>query len=91
MSATDEEFLRRVYLDITGTIPTADKARAFLDDKSPDKRAKLIDEMHFAISPVMLGAGEHLFAGIDALSLGYACTEYVGSANAMRVVLTRNP
>ena len=54
-------------------------------------QAKLIDEMHFAISPVMLGAGEHLFAGIDALSLGYACTEYVGSANAMHVVLTRNP
>jgi hypothetical protein len=43
--ATDEEFLRRVYLDIAGTIPTAEKARAFLDDKSPDKRAKLIDEL----------------------------------------------
>ena len=43
--ATDAEFLRRVYLDITGVIPTADKAAAFLDDKSPDKRAKLIDEL----------------------------------------------
>jgi len=43
--ATDEEFLRRVCLDITGVIPTAEKAQAFLDDKSPDKRAKLIDEL----------------------------------------------
>ncbi|MCI0700036.1 MAG: DUF1549 and DUF1553 domain-containing protein [Planctomycetia bacterium] len=42
---TDEEFLRRVYLDITGVIPPAEKVRAFLDDKTPDKRAKLIDEL----------------------------------------------
>jgi hypothetical protein len=42
---SDEEFLRRVYLDITGVIPPADKVRAFLDDKSADKRAKLIDEL----------------------------------------------
>jgi hypothetical protein len=42
---TDEEFLRRAYLDITGTIPTADKAKAFLDDKSANKREKLLDEL----------------------------------------------
>lgn len=42
---TDGEFLRRVYLDITGTVPTAEKAVAFLDDKSPNKRAKLIDDL----------------------------------------------
>ncbi|MBN9119500.1 MAG: DUF1553 domain-containing protein [Planctomycetes bacterium] len=42
---TDEEFLRRAYLDITGVIPPADKARAFLDDRSGDKRAKLVDEL----------------------------------------------
>ena len=42
---TDDEFLRRAYLDITGVIPTAEKARAFLDDNDPDKRAKLIDEL----------------------------------------------
>lgn len=42
---TDEEFLRRVYLDITGKIPTADKAVAFLDSKESDKRSKLIDEL----------------------------------------------
>ncbi|MCS6864472.1 MAG: DUF1549 and DUF1553 domain-containing protein [Gemmataceae bacterium] len=43
--ASDEEFLRRIYLDLTGTIPTAEKAKAFLDDRSPDKRAQLIDEL----------------------------------------------
>ncbi len=42
---SDEEFLRRAHLDITGVIPTADKAKAFLDDKATDKRAKLVDEL----------------------------------------------
>jgi hypothetical protein len=42
---TDAEFLRRAYLDLTGVIPTADKARTFLDSRDPDKRAKLIDEL----------------------------------------------
>ena len=42
---TDAEFLRRAYLDLTGAIPTADRARAFLDSTDPDKRAKLIDEL----------------------------------------------
>jgi hypothetical protein len=43
--ADDAEFLRRVYLDLTGRIPTAEKAAAFLDDRDPGKRAKLIDEL----------------------------------------------
>ena len=42
---TDEEFVRRAYLDLTGVIPTADKARAFLDSTDPKKREKLIDEL----------------------------------------------
>src|SRR5438067_7668715 len=42
---TDEEFLRRAYLDLTGVVPTADRARAFLDSTDPQKRAKLIDEL----------------------------------------------
>jgi len=41
----DAEFLRRVYLDLSGRVPTAEQAAAFLDDKSPDKRAKLIDAL----------------------------------------------
>lgn len=43
--AGDAEFLRRVSLDLTGVIPTAERAAAFLDSKEPDKRARLIDEL----------------------------------------------
>lgn len=43
--ASDAEFLRRVYLDIVGVIPTVDEARAFLDDQDPAKRIKLIDKL----------------------------------------------
>jgi hypothetical protein len=41
----DAEFLRRVYLDLHGVIPSPEKAVVFLDSKDPDKRAKLIDEL----------------------------------------------
>jgi hypothetical protein len=44
-AATDGEFLRRVCLDLSGMIPTAAEARAFLDDPSPYKRRKLIDRL----------------------------------------------
>lgn len=43
--ADDAEFLRRVTLDVTGRIPSTQEARAFLADQSPDKRAKLIDQL----------------------------------------------
>ena len=49
----------------------------------------LVDEMHMAISPVLLGKGEHLLAGLDLAQLGYQCTEHVPSAMATHVVLTR--
>lgn len=42
---TDEEFVRRVRLDVTGLLPTAAEARAFLSDTDPAKRAKLIDRL----------------------------------------------
>ncbi|MCU0703411.1 MAG: DUF1553 domain-containing protein [Fimbriiglobus sp.] len=42
---TDEQFLRRAYLDITGTLPTADAVTKFLTDSSADKRARLIDRL----------------------------------------------
>ena len=51
--------------------------------------AGLIDEMHLAISPILLGSGEHFLAGIDAVKLGYRCTEHVATENAMHVVLTK--
>lgn len=53
--ADDAEFLRRVYLDITGVIPTAEKVAAFLDSKDSNKRAKLIEEL--LSSP---GYGRHM-------------------------------
>jgi hypothetical protein len=43
--ATDAVFLRRVYLDTIGVLPTADEARAFLDSKDPQRRSKLIDRL----------------------------------------------
>jgi dihydrofolate reductase len=52
-------------------------------------RAGLIDELHMAISPVLLGAGERLFEGIDARALGYACVQHVASEKATHVVLRR--
>lgn len=42
---SDAEYLRRVSLDLTGVIPTAAEARAYLSDKSPDKRAALVDRL----------------------------------------------
>jgi dihydrofolate reductase len=51
--------------------------------------AGLVDEMHLAISPVLLGTGEHLLADIDLPALGYMCTEHVPTAKATHVVLTK--
>ncbi len=42
---SDADFVRRIYLDLTGIIPTGDQARAFVEDKNPHKRQRLIDEL----------------------------------------------
>ena len=52
-------------------------------------QAGLIDELHVAIAPILLGAGEHLLAGIDTPRLGYVVTEHVPTARATHVVLTK--
>jgi dihydrofolate reductase len=49
----------------------------------------LIDELHLAISPTLLGSGEHLLSGIDLTKLGYHCVEHVPSMLATHVVLAK--
>src|SRR4051812_35459288 len=52
-------------------------------------RAGLIDEMHLAVSPVLLGSGEHLLGGLDLLERGYRVSEHVPTPKATHVVFTR--
>lgn len=51
--------------------------------------ARLIDEMHFAVSPRFLGCGEAMFAGLDLPALGYHVTEHVASEKATHVVFAK--
>jgi dihydrofolate reductase len=50
---------------------------------------RAIDELHLAVSPVLLGGGEPLLAGIDLPALGYAITEHVPTAKATHVVISK--
>jgi dihydrofolate reductase len=52
-------------------------------------KENLIDEMHLAVSPVLLGKGEHLLGGIDLPALGFSQTEYVATPAAAHYVLTK--
>ena len=52
-------------------------------------QAGLVDEMHVAISPILLGRGEPLFEGIDLRALGYGVKEHVCSGAAMHLVIER--
>ena len=52
-------------------------------------RQRLIDEMHLAISPVLLGTGERLFDGVNLPALGYACVSHESTARATHLILER--
>lgn len=52
-------------------------------------QAGLIDQLHFVFSPVMLGQGEAMFAGIDLPALGFSVTETAATELATHVVLSR--
>ena len=50
-------------------------------------RARLVDELHIAIAPTLIGSGESLFADLDLVSLGYKHGEHVATQNATHIVL----
>jgi dihydrofolate reductase len=50
---------------------------------------RLFDEMHLAIAPVLLGAGENLFTGINLAKLGYGCSGQVGTEKATHVTILK--
>ena len=52
-------------------------------------RERLIDELHIAIAPVLLGSGERLFDGVDMRASGYECVRYAGSELATHIILAR--
>jgi dihydrofolate reductase len=86
---------------VTGGIHEAlDRARRAADGKDVQigggvntiqqyLRAGLIDELHVAIVPVLLGGGERLFEGVDLRASGYECVQFVASEKATHVVLAR--
>ena len=49
--------------------------------------AGLVDELHLAVRPVLLGSGEHLFHDIDLHALGYECTRHVAGERAMHIFI----
>jgi dihydrofolate reductase len=52
-------------------------------------QAGLLDELHVALSPILLGAGENLFSGLDLPGLGFVCVESVPGPNATHVTILR--
>src|SRR5262249_60784879 len=52
-------------------------------------RAGLVDDLHLAFRPMIMGSGQNLFPGLGIASLGYRCAEHVATEHAMHVVLTK--
>ncbi len=53
-------------------------------------REGLVDELHLAIAPILLGSGERLFEGVDLRTSGFACVRFVATEKATHVVLRRD-
>jgi dihydrofolate reductase len=53
--------------------------------------ARLVDQLHLTVSPILLGAGEPLLAGLDLPRLGYELSEHVPSERATHIVLSKRP
>jgi dihydrofolate reductase len=51
--------------------------------------ARLVEEMHFAVSPTLLGRGEALFQGLDLNTLGYEVERHIASSDAMHMIVRR--
>ena len=54
-------------------------------------REALIDELHIAIEPVLLGRGEPLFQGLDVRALGYQCVDAIATTKATHLIIRRQP
>jgi dihydrofolate reductase len=52
-------------------------------------QARVIDELHLAMAPVLLGSGEHLFSGLDLSALGYECAEHTAGTRTMAHLILR--
>jgi len=81
--ASDAEFLRRIYLDLTGTIPTTTETRAFLKDASPAKRVALIDRL--LASPEHAG---HLATVLDVMLMERRPDKHVPRAQWLEYLRT---
>lgn len=81
--ATDADFMRRVYLDLAGVIPTVEDARKFIDDQSPDKRAKLVDQL--LSSPTY---ARHMAGVFDVMLMERRADKYVKGGEWQKYLLT---
>ncbi|MFG0334102.1 MAG: DUF1549 domain-containing protein [Maioricimonas sp. JB049] len=77
--ATDAEFVRRLYLDLVGRIPTAEEARRFLDDTSEQKRTVLIDRLLANEESI-----RHLATSLDVMLMERRGGKYVKTAEWRR-------
>ena len=79
---------RNMFGPIRGPWPD-DAWRGWWGKSPPYHEARLIDDLHVAIAPRLLGSGEHLFYGLDLEALGYECSAHVPTSAATHIVLTR--